>query len=308
MTLNTSPAKICRLCKQDCSAVPRVKDPAGNYVCRACVNARIGRDASESAESAGTATAHDDGIIPIDFEGAPLPSTNELCAGCGMPASSNAVVCLGCGFNRRTGVFTADELNAAQDPGKPLRKKKFSCSQCGYSLDGLKTPRCPECGTINTRETGKLDRRSLSRQIVRETYLKPAILAVVAIIGLVIVAIVHRSPMLGAAYAIWIAASAVLGTGVYFLFCLLWTGFDAPMHLATIRLFAVFGMATLVGETLDFFLIKPVVWIASTLVYYGLLMSLMEIDEWKDALLLTVFMTIARFIVFALILTIGLKL
>lgn len=308
MTPNTSPAKICRICKHDCSAVRRVKDRAGNYVCQPCLDARSGTTRADSGQDSIPAVPDDGGIIPIDLEGIPLPGTNELCPGCGMPSSSNAVVCLGCGFNRRTGMFTADELNAAQDPTKPVRKKKFSCSKCGYSLDGLKSPQCPECGTINTRETGKLDRRSLSRQIVRDTYMKPAIIAIIAIVGLAIIATVHRSPAYAAFTAIWIAGSVLLGTGVYFMFCLLWAGFDAPMHIAAIRLLAVYGMTTLVSETMDFFLIRPVVWIASILVYYGLLMSLMEIDEWKDALLLTVFMNIARFVVFVLILAIGLKL
>jgi hypothetical protein len=285
----------------------RVKDRGGNYVCHDCAVSRSQPAAVASGSGSIADSQNDCGIIPIDFADIPAPSTNELCPGCGMPASSKAVVCLGCGFNRRSGMFTADELNIAQDPTKPLRKKKFSCTKCGYSLDGLKSPQCPECGTINTRETGKLDRRQLSRQIVRDTYLKPAIIAVIGLVGLAIVAAVHRSPVLGAAYAIWIAGSVLLGTGVYFMFCLMWAGFDAPMHLAAIRLVAVFGMTTFVSETLDFFFIRPVVWVISILIYYGMLMSLMEIDEWKDALLLTAFMTIARFIVFVLILAIGLK-
>ncbi len=306
MNPNTFPSKICKFCKQDCSAIQRVKDRAGNYVCQPCADARATAQAARPALSAEHSQS-DSGVIPIDLEGVVLPGTNELCPGCGMPCSSNAIVCLGCGFNRRTGMFTADELNAAQDPTKPTAKKKFSCSKCGYSLDGLKTPQCPECGTINTRERGKLDRQSLSRQIVRDTYLKPAIIALIAIVGLAVLALVQRSPVFALFCGVWIAGSVIVGTGVYFMFCLLWAGFDAPMHIAAIRLAAVYGMTTLVGETLDMFLIRPVVWIATILVYYGLLMSLMEIDEWKDALLLTVFMTIGRFVVFMIIIAIGLR-
>ena len=63
---------------------------------------------------------------------------------------------------------------------------------CGYSLAGLKSERCPECGTINStrRRKAMADERAV-KDTVRQAYLRPVIMfgggltvsVVVAMIG-----------------------------------------------------------------------------------------------------------------------------
>jgi|GEM_PF-3552742 len=287
----TPAGKICRICKRDCSAMKRVKDRAGNYVCQGCVDAR--------AASAGNSEAVpvDDGVIPIDLDGVTLPGTNEMCPGCGMPISSNAVVCLSCGFNQKKGKFTAEELAEAQDPEKPRKKKKYSCAKCGYSLEGLKTAKCPECGTINSRETGKLNRDGLSKQIVRDAYMLPLIYGGVGLVLTTVALLVNGAGLAGVIFAFAaLLVGAIFSTGVYFMFCLMWSGFEMPMHMAAMRLFATFAVSWGVEILAKSWLVWPAAWAISTIVTYGTLMKLMEIDDWKEAVLLLFVLRITGFV------------
>jgi len=94
--------KICMFCQKDCSALPRVKDPAGRYACRACAE-----QAQERAQPAEPQA--DDGFdvfaglnaqeIGIE-EAAPA---GQNCPNCGVVRTPGAVVCMRCGYNQQTG-------------------------------------------------------------------------------------------------------------------------------------------------------------------------------------------------------------
>ncbi len=44
-------------------------------------------------------------------------------------------------------VVSGFELRAYRREGRKLRRLQGRCEQCGYDLQGLPEPRCPECGT-----------------------------------------------------------------------------------------------------------------------------------------------------------------
>jgi len=105
-------SKVCVLCGEDCSRVPRVKNRHGNYACESCL-AEVKRRKAEHfvAYSGGAEEAEE------DAEGAGLEAEAELldlsadwsaleggrCPGCGVPMLASAVVCTGCGYDRRSG-------------------------------------------------------------------------------------------------------------------------------------------------------------------------------------------------------------
>lgn len=81
-------------------------------------------------------------------------------------------------------------------------------------------------------------------------------------------------------YLLSLGVSVPTGVGVYFLFCLMWIGFDAPIHLIALRLAGIFAVTdatqTLLGliPGIGFFLAIP----AGLIVYFGLLMHMLEVE------------------------------
>lgn len=105
-------AKICIVCKKDCTGQPRTKDSRGRYFHRQCFEkakrrlqaAKAARDRGPAApqpEVAPVAEIVDDGLESLAaFESGP---TGDGCPGCGGPLAPDAILCTGCGYNRVTG-------------------------------------------------------------------------------------------------------------------------------------------------------------------------------------------------------------
>lgn len=130
--VSTTPAKICQICKEDCSKKPRVKDAQGRYSCEACVAQRkaeaallAGADPKPAPESRhpskpGPKPATPE-PIPLALDDADSPSAGfwdeapssapapaaaaptARCGSCGAPMRGGAVVCTLCGYNSQTG-------------------------------------------------------------------------------------------------------------------------------------------------------------------------------------------------------------
>lgn len=124
-----SPAKVCIVCKQDCSKKPRSKDEQGRYTCKPCQEKRAAQAAAAKARPAAkpstttvTAPAFDDGA-DNDFmsklvESSPVASAPP-CPGCNMPMTPGAVVCMACGYNSKTGQRIA--VSVAKAPKEPSK-------------------------------------------------------------------------------------------------------------------------------------------------------------------------------------------
>lgn len=104
----------------------------------------------------------DDDLIPLADElDVPLPPRMFPCRGCGELIGMHEAVCPACGRDRRQysrsnvlsaggTATTGDEYDldgdSEDEPAGPR------CASCGYSLRGLHSGRCPECGAIDGRE------------------------------------------------------------------------------------------------------------------------------------------------------------
>ncbi|MGS3016595.1 hypothetical protein AB2890_24775, partial [Escherichia coli] len=57
--------------------------------------------------------------------------------------------------------------------GKPSVAK---CQECGYSLKGLETPICPECGHVNPTGRVRPDHEIESKRSARAYWFKPVVM------------------------------------------------------------------------------------------------------------------------------------
>ncbi|MCC6660411.1 MAG: hypothetical protein IT437_05950 [Phycisphaerales bacterium] len=135
----TTTGKTCVLCGQDCSGKPRVKDPQGKYMCKAC-HEQAGQKATTARQKGAAADARaaavagavkdarkpprtvsafdtgDDAGVPLD--GLAFASGETCpCGSCGLPIAPAVVVCPSCGFNKETGRAPRKVKVAAEGPG-----------------------------------------------------------------------------------------------------------------------------------------------------------------------------------------------
>ncbi|MGH7132421.1 MAG: hypothetical protein ACREJO_10800 [Phycisphaerales bacterium] len=133
-----SPAKVCVVCKQDCSNRPRNKDEQGRYTCQDCAKklatAGASRGGSASAappkavvkatssggapavavpakQAAGRGSGGDDGIYRLAADPLPaylfeekaveLTAEQETCQNCGHVMRKSHVICIKCGHNKQ---------------------------------------------------------------------------------------------------------------------------------------------------------------------------------------------------------------
>lgn len=214
-------AKVCVRCGRDCSSRRRVKDSGGRYLCGECLDREqpglgaAGPRPAAAPTSVEPIPAEPD-IIPLAAE-PPGARAGAECPNCGTGVPSGAATCARCGFNRRTG----KPLGADTPTGHTVK-----CVQCGYSLAGLKTPRCPECGSLNTpAELRRAAAGREARDTIRNAYVKPLIMfAVGFVISVSVLGATEGGVWAVTAYLIKYAIYVPTGVLGFFLCCLLWLG------------------------------------------------------------------------------------
>lgn len=127
-------AKICVVCKQDCSGRPRQKDDQGRYTCQSCLDKHAKSQPKAPAPAKGGAPA---GTAPAAKQSPGDPALAAALAGvdqtamtpcpnCAVLQAPGAVVCTSCGFDfqrekpirTRVENLSAKERNASGDPSK----------------------------------------------------------------------------------------------------------------------------------------------------------------------------------------------
>lgn len=190
--------------------------------------------------------------------------------------------------------------------GPPGREPLHTCINCGYDLAGLpEPPICPECGTENPKRRPKSARRieleQESRATIRKAYLRPAIMLAVGLLGLLIVAASHGRPTDVLAYGLKFLIGVPVGLGVYVVCCLIWIGFDMPLHLIAFRLAAIYAVVDLLGALGGLLgIFKLLVLGLIYVTYVGLLMEELDLDL-QDALILAFLTSFAHFVTGAIL-------
>lgn len=304
---SSGPSKICVICGRDCAGRPRSKDAHGRYVCGDCAKAARQRTTTPPANPlrsapAAVATLPDDpDIIPLADEDGLGPAAEgsdqtRTCPNCRILLARNAVICTACGLDTRTGHLLA----GPQEKGR-------TCIQCGYSLRGLKSDRCPECGALNsTRGRKAHGEAKAARDTVREAYTKPLImfaggLGVSIAAAMIGAGSANEGLLAAAAYLLKYAIYVPTGVAVFLACCLFWMGFDAPIHLIALRLAAVYAVTDAVGVFVAFIPLGIIQLGIMVIVYVGLLQDLLELDL-SDAILVGVITFAVRAIMFMFLL------
>ncbi len=300
-------AKVCVRCKRDCSAVARVKNPQGQYMCRECydtealgLKGRPGRDFAADSSSAVAAPPHappasngvevaEDNSIPLEeivnsgeglgahaarAAGDGTPRDIPMCAYCGMPLKDGTIICLGCGMNSTTGLF----LN-----GKPATAA-HKCVKCGYDMRGLKSPRCPECGEVNT--AAKRLKHRPREQVLREEFLRPGIYIALGVVIANVIFGLHYGWTSLIGHAVWFAAGVVACSIGYLIGAMLWIGMEGSLASQGVRIVACVALADAAmwfGDLIPFtglWLILPAI------AYVAVMQDLFDMDL-NDAVIVT---------------------
>ncbi len=306
--------KLCFHCGSDVTDAPRVKDARGRYFCRPCAEAMATRahaaggapapaqgsflpvDASPSVDPAQPAPQQAD-IYDLVQPQAKAPPPSRPCPGCERPLPLDAAACPDCGFNLVLNEHVS-ELARPEARTAVMKGGVMTCATCGYSLKKLKQMICPECGTpfrIPSRRDW-LDEDS--KQTVRDAYRRPLISLGVGLVGLAIVALLQGSPgdipimLLG--YAIRVPG----GVAAFLLCCVLWVGFDAPVHLIALRLAGIYALVDLVSAVVGLVpMLSMFYWPVGLLLYISLLMKELDLEV-QDAVIVGLISSLAQFLLF----------
>lgn len=119
---DSSPAKICVVCKQDCSKKPRTKDSAGHYTCAECAKkasapAKTSAPKPAARPAAAAVGGDDDAIMGALLADVSVASANR-CENCGTAMEKDALLCVRCGFDSRTGRVHSVSVQSAPKESK----------------------------------------------------------------------------------------------------------------------------------------------------------------------------------------------
>lgn len=244
------PDERCLVCGADCSKPPRAKDAQGRFLCVACYAQQKLTKAPLAAATAGasaSAPPADDGLNPIPLAeepgGQPLPEPHDphtpesplrSCPHCSVILPRQTLVCMRCGFNTQTG------RNVGTGRGAMAGR---ACAKCGYDLEGLKLPRCPECGTLHSLGAKRDADRQTSDRVAQREYLKPAIMAGVGVLMAVFALPQAVNPQAAVlAFGLMLLFQSILGVFVYIAACMSGLDADCPFPLAVMRLVAAYTL------------------------------------------------------------------
>ncbi len=271
--------KSCVHCGIDCSNLRRFKDAQGRYTCGKCYDAIKTAPASPPPEEPSF--------------GDPIPLADEVtdqfdqqsCPRCGQPMLASARVCPHCRFDTTVGVA----------PVAPALQVSRPCPKCGYDMKGLgQSVACPECGAdIFEREHVTREKKHSN---TASFYMEPLKIAVGGLVALAVIDVAGNHLNWLAIDMISIVISVPVAIVAYWLFSIIWAGgFDQAWGLAALNFLAVFSVSTAVEAIFRYVQIPLIAWPVSFFTYYGMLMSRLDLDSWKDALVLTIIMRVIQF-------------
>lgn len=285
--------KVCRICSQDCSDKPRVRDRKGRYFCKACAMAHAKKPAA--AEPAGPApddnpyTLDDSapGASPLPIEMLDYVDRSPPCPACMHSMPPDAKVCIACGYHVEKGIQSSTLIQRkAGKRGSPA----YACEHCGYDLTGLRSPTCPECGNrVNLSPKHRLHRDAATDQL-REEYTKPAVWFAVGFVVTGIVLAIKGDPMAFVGYAILFAVQLPFMLAGLWLCQKTFLGDIGTPLLNLVRLAGGLALGNAVDTIipLSFLFMTP-----GLIVFWGVLMDLFEI-ELREAVITGIIMGIVK--------------
>jgi len=307
--------KLCFHCGTDVTDAPRVKDARGRYFCRPCAEAMAAR----SHAAAGGAVPAEGSFLPAEpkaspeVRAAPAPAEPEIydlvepekkddaptkpCPGCNRSLPVDAAACPDCGFILVLKEHVSDR-SRPEARTAVMKDGVMTCANCGYSLKKLKQMICPECGTPFRIPSRRDWHDQDNKRTVRDAYRRPLIYLGVGLAGLAIVALIQRNPMDIPFYLLRYAIEVPAGVTAFLLCCVLWVGFDAPVHLIALRLAGIYALVDFITTIAGAFTYGLLAFPVGGLFYISLLMKELDLDM-QDAVIVGLITFICKLVFYA---------
>lgn len=224
MTASGEHDRVCCICGSPCPDTPPSARAQNRIICVRC----SARGAKPPPLSTPVAT-DDDGEIGI--EGIDESQMQRI-------VQSESI--------RASGADTVPDSGGSTPPPPPPHKPGPFCPYCKYDLAGLRATVCPECGkTVKFKDSRKrmkamndLEFKAYSRRQA----LRAGIMLFAGLLIMVIVRIAQGNPGWLADDFTTAGLAAAAGALVFYLYCLIWAGFDAPAWLAILRLAGIYSV------------------------------------------------------------------
>jgi len=184
-------------------------------------------------------------------------------------------------------VFTEHGAVAVNKEQARLRKEA-ACPDCGYSIVGLTSDRCPECGVHLITALAAAARKAKAREGLKHEYTVAAVALGIAVLALSAITTIAVGPIGIPFMLLQLVILTPLAFVAYLICCSLWIGFDMPLGITALRLAATFAWTffTWILSMLIFPYIPIVGLIFTIVVLFSLLKNWLEIES-LDALGLT---------------------
>jgi len=215
----------------------------------------------------------------------------RVCSNCHRRVPGDARRCPLCSFDPKSGLDERVYVG-----GVPLGKDGLTCQQCGYIMRGASAPRCPECGAVAEGRSVRMTNARYSRDVAREAYRTPLIMLAVALPIIVFGQAALGGWVAGAIALLSYAVQVPVGVAVFWLCCLIWVGFDAPMHLTALRLAAIYSVVDLTIIVAGIALPGLIAFVIGVVLYIGLLSQFLEM-EFTDAIIVGFVTFVAKIVI-----------
>lgn len=301
MAGEASVAKICVVCKQDCSKKPRIKDPQGRYTCQACADKRAAKQQVAAVPAGAAASGAKASEAPLDEPELSIDLLAEEAQAQASVATDQVM-----DLSPAPAAPTKSARGGGKLPAYPgMRKDQVpsKCAKCGYSLAGIASLKCPECGHVTPPRDYKTLLDEQSRALARKTWLTPIFVTAGVLTVCGILQAIGPLGWVGSVLMLvnWVIMIPV-GLVAFFLCTLVFLDFDAPWGITTLRFGQILAIMMLPGA-----LLASLGWVAGGIGIGGGIVSLalmvvlcitiLEIEK-VDAIWLSLVIVLLQFVIF----------
>jgi len=237
-------------------------------------------------------------VAPESAEGAqsapPQSSTQPAdtrCLDCQRHLPVAAIICSYCAYDRRKGLTAAALARKQSRSATPLL-----CPKCQYSLVGLTTQICPECGErFSLSGSGRIKNRKVNETYQKRIWIAPSVMMVIALPLCVFPILRIFDPRDALALTISLTGSLLGGVAGYATAAVLLTGWPYTVPHALYRIAAVLLMLTAFRQVIPVGLLTPLTWIIAIVALYFLIINFLDTDA-RDAGLVVMCMIAGNFL------------